>query len=144
MLRFSGAQGANITVGSLARETGQFLIIARAITFHPEIELSLLATKVEWEPRFKTSGGQYYPRERKIALHPGLRYAEPQDLIQTFLHEVAHAGQHLAYRKCDHGETWWELMHQLGQRPKRTHQIPECFERLTAASAGLSLEDLGL
>lgn len=143
-IRFSGAQGANLTVGSLARELGQFLVIARAITFHPEIELPLLATRVEWNPRFKHTAGQYSPREKLITLHPGLRYAEPSDLIGTFLHEVAHVMQVLTYRKCDHGETWWEMMHQLGQRPKRTHSIPECHTKLTAASIGLTAEGLGL
>lgn len=31
--------------------------------------------------------------------------------------------QFYLYHEINHGASWWEMMHQLGQKPKRTHQI---------------------
>lgn len=133
------------SVQAFAQEFGLIQVIARAISFHPAAlgNGKLYAVKVEWNHNLRKAAGRF-SSIRGIELHPGLAHAKPKDLHETFLHELAHAMQFLVYGKVDHGETWWEMMHQLGQRPIRTHSIPECSGRLTPASVGINAEDLGL
>lgn len=133
------------SVQAFAQEFGLIQVIARAISFHPNALAGgkLYSVKVEWNHRLERSAGRFNSL-RGIELHPGLAHAKPKDLHETFLHELAHAMQWLVYRKVDHGETWWEMMHQLGQKPRRTHSIPECQGRLTPASVGFNPEDLEL
>lgn len=138
------ASGAT-SVLTFAKEHGLQSVIDRAISFHPQ-KLgggALYRVPVDWNHRLRKCAGTFSSKDG-IALHPGLAHAKVSDLHATFLHELAHAAQWLVYSKVDHGESWWEMMHQLGQKPKRTHSIPECHGRLTPASVGLNPEDLDL
>jgi len=138
------AAGAS-TVRAFAQEFGLVSVIDRAISFHPSqfINGKLYNVPVNWNHKLRRTAGTFSSKDG-IELHPGLACASPRDLHATFLHELAHAMQFLVYGKVDHGETWWEMMHQLGQKPTRTHNIPECQGRLTPASVGINVKDLGL
>lgn len=133
------------SVRAFAEAQGLIQVIDRAISFHPAALGTgrLYAVKVDWNHRLERSAGRFNSL-RGIELHPGLTHAKPKDLHETFLHELAHAMQWLVYAKVDHLETWWEMMHQLGQKPKRTHSIPECQGKITPASVGLNIGDLEL
>lgn len=132
------------SVRSFARSIGVEETIARAISFHPEIGPRLWAVSVEFDAGLHRSAGRF-STNAGITLHPGLRHtADKKALAETFLHEVAHAAQWLAYGEINHGASWWEMMHQLGQRPVRTHDIKECNGKLQPKTAGLNPEDLGL
>jgi SprT-like family len=133
------------SVRAFATEFGLVSVIDRAITFHPAAlgNGRLYAVQVEWNHRLERSAGRFNSL-RGIELHPGLAHAKAKDLHETFLHELAHAMQFLVYGKVDHLASWWEMMHQLGQKPTRTHNIPECQGRLTPASVGINAKDLGL
>lgn len=118
-------------------------IVDRALSFHPQIRHNLMAVRIEFNFNLKRVAGRAFQSGR-IELHPGLLHGSKQDLIETFLHELAHIMQYYSYGVMDHGASWWEMMHQLGQRPKRTHNIGECQGKLQPKTAGLSTEDLGL
>lgn len=138
------AHGAS-SVRAFATEFGLIQVIDRAISFHPAAlgNGKLYSIKVDWNLSLRKAAGRFGTNQG-IELHPGLAHAKPKDLHETFLHELAHAMQWLVYRKVDHAETWWEMMHQLGQKPTRTHSIPECSGKITPASVGINPEDLGL
>ena len=112
-----------MTIEEFSRQYGLMPVIDRAISYHPQIRNRLLQCPVEWSGRLQTSAG-YASSTRGITLHHSLQMADQrQNLIETFLHEAAHMMQHFAYGEINHGATWWEMMHQLGQKPKRTHAI---------------------
>lgn len=133
------------SVRAFAQEFGLIPVIDRAITFHPSAlgNGRLYAVKVDWNINLRKAAGRFNSL-RGIELHPGLAHTKVKDLHETFLHELAHASQWLVYGKVDHLATWWEMMHQLGQKPTRTHSIPECSGKITPASVGINAEDLGL
>lgn len=124
------------TVETMAKELGLIPILERAFSFHPTICISTLGTRVEWSNRLQTSAG-YASGIRGITLHQSLRAALRDEWIETFLHEVAHMMQFYLYHEINHGASWWEMMHQLGQKPKRTHQIAAVKRRRE-----LDLDDL--
>ena len=133
------------TVIDFSHEFELDLILTRAISYYPSsLDPQLLQIAVEFEPRLQSSAGMYYPRYRIIKLHPGLRTATRLEFIQTFLHEVAHAMQHLSKGWTDHSTSWVEMMHHLGQEPKICHNISSCQTRFTAVKAGITAENLGL
>jgi len=102
-------------------------IIRRALEYHPYIARRVWETKVSWNRDFKRAAGMFSPRQSLIELHPGLlQTKDKRHLTETLLHELAHAMQYYAYNKCDHKETWREMMYLLGQKPERTHDIDEC------------------
>lgn len=133
------------SVRAFATSWGLIQIIDRAISFHPNAlgNGKLYEVKVDWNLNLKSCAGRFSSKI-EIELHPGLAHAQVHDRNATFLHELAHAAQWLVYRKVDHLETWWEMMHQLGQKPQRTHSIPECRGKITPARVGINAEDLGL
>lgn len=119
-------QTPNATTCSVEAFAAQYnitSILARAISFHPQVRDQILAVTVEWNPNLRTSAGQFDKRPSKVSLNRALHAEGTTEIIDTFLHEVAHAMQHFVYNKVDHGETWWEMMHQLGQKPRRCHQM---------------------
>lgn len=129
------------TVREIAIQLGVIPIIERAFSFHPILSLTdrLWNLPVEYNFRLKTTAGQFWSQDMRIVLHPGLLNAEKQDHIATFLHELAHAMQFTVYKQRGHGASWWEMMHQLGQQPRRTHQIAACSK--AAEKPHLALED---
>lgn len=127
-------------VETFAREYGLMPVIDRACSFHPLIKSALLATPCEWNLRLHSSAG-YYHSERGITLHLGLKREGSEATRATFLHEVAHAMQWLRYREVNHGASWLEMMHQLGQQPKRTHSYAACGG---PARSNVNPDDIGL
>lgn len=132
-----------------ANELGLVAVIERAATYHPvKLHLGVVWNiPVEYTNRLQTTAGMcHYEGGLRITLNPALRApSERQHLIETFLHELAHAHAAIVYGVRDgrgHGEHWWEMMHQLGQRPIRTHAIAAC--RKATDKATMSLDDMGL
>lgn len=111
--------------------------VMRGISFYPPMGPRLLVVPVEWLWRPSGTAGKAH-RQGKIQLHRGLLDQPVYDLVETFLHEVAHIMQWLRYGMMDHGATWHEAMYQLGQKPMRCHSMG----KLQAPMPTLS--DLGL
>ncbi len=135
------------TVRTIAEQLGVVWVIDRAITFHdklPGANRALWNITVEYNTAFQRRGGCFRGREMAIELHPALNgpFAKPSEHAATFLHELAHAMQWIVYGRVDHGATWWEMMHQLGQEPKRCHNIAACTKPSTKSKLGL--DDMGL
>lgn len=131
------------TVRDFAQELGVERIIERAITFHTELpgtRPSLWDIPVDWFINMTRAAGNAHS-QKGIKLNPALRNHGPSALRETFLHEVAHIMQHIVYGRMDHGATWWEMMHQLGQKPTRTH----CMNlQASSQTTKLNPDDLGL
>lgn len=126
------------TVRDFAKVRGLDRVIERAISFHPQLPGGLWQTPVSTGERFQTRAGDA-SKQHGIRLHSQLR---GKDLDETFLHELAHIMELIVYGSSSHGATWWEMMHQLGQKPKRTHQIAACKKLRT--STHLSADQLDL
>lgn len=129
-----------------ARELGLESCIARATTFHPgKLHLGVVwNVPVEYNDRLQTTAGlcHYQPTVR-LELNCSLRLPNQRvHLIETFLHELAHAHAFMVYGCRGHGNEWWKMMHQLGQIPRRTHNIAACHKSGTTATK--TLDDMGL
>lgn len=134
-------------VFELAEELGLVPIITRAVSFQPKIHLGTVWNiPVVFDNRLQTAAGYcHYHPELLIKLNPALRRDEcRKDCIETFLHELAHAHAWIVYGKHGrgHGANWWEMMHQLGQIPRRVHDIAACRKSTTKATH--TLDDIGL
>lgn len=134
-------------VRELAESLALLDIISRAVSFQPKIHLGTVWNiPVEFDNRLQTAAGNcHYHPSLLIKLNPVLRRDNHRvDLVETFLHELAHAHAWIVYgeRGRGHGAEWWEMMHQLGQIPRRAHSIAAC-KKATTRSA-LSLEDMEL
>lgn len=129
------------TLAEFAIRLGQEPVLRRAISFTPNIDVALLTCPTNWSLRLRSSAGYFHSSPFQITLHPDLQRQGHQALVETLLHEVAHAMQWLRYKLVDHGETWQEAMYQLGQKPQRMHSM-----RLKAATrqSAKSIEELGL
>lgn len=135
------------TVRTLAVELGLESVIERAFSFHPEwFPGGLWQIPVESNPRLERVAGRCRYNPLGLELHSALfgPFAQRVELVDTFLHELAHAMAWERYGAIGrgHGEHWWEMMHQLGQRPIRCHNIAACTKASDEAKVGL--EDMGL
>lgn len=137
------------TVRTFAKAYDLELIIIRAFSFHSVLENetfpSLWYVPVVFNPRLQTTAGfaRHSPRY-EIELNPALAgpLASREQLVATFLHELAHLMEYRVLRTHGHGAGWWMMMHQLGQIPRRTHTIAAC--RKAEPVARHSLDDMGL
>ena len=135
------------TVKDFANQHGLMLTVRRAMSFHPQhfpdATSSLWSIPVEYSAHLQTSAGYFHcGPPMKITLHYGLQRSALHELHETFLHELAHAMQWIRYAKVDHNATWWEMMHQLGAHPVRTHKIAACrpaTNRLTVKPGDIGL-----
>lgn len=135
------------TVRSVATSLNLLPTINRAISFQPtlaRLERVIWDTPITYPTQMGTSAGWFRANPCRISLHPALEgtRAQPQDHIETFLHELAHEHQFLVYGIVDHGATWWEMMYQLGQQPRRTHKIAAC--KPLSHMAALTPDEMGL
>lgn len=131
-----------MNVRDFAQQTNSLETIQRAMSFHPNSRITeSWGIPVEYSGELQTSAGKFYTRPIFIRLHLGLQL-DPKALRETFLHELAHAHQWLVHGTCDHGETWWEAMHRLGQKPVRTHRIASVGKPRTLPTR--NAEDMGL
>lgn len=128
------------TVALFALDYRLTSVLHRALLFHPQIGSALHAVPVEWNPRLKAAAGNFTTKPIGISLHPALIRERAGEIEKTFLHEVAHAMQYLQYKEVNHGESWWEMMHQLGQKPERCHSMSL---RARGNKTGFNPEDLG-
>lgn len=118
------------------------LTIDRALLFHPSIRDPLYNVPVEFSLKLQTSAGYFWSKPPRIALHYGLQREGEHAMMETFLHETAHAMQWFVYKEINHGASWWEMMHQLGQKPVRTHNLAACA-RAKAVAPG-NADGMGL
>lgn len=117
-------------------------LIARALTYYPQIAERLWECPVNWNSRLKNSAGMAHRNDAGnvwIDLHPGLQKEAEAHLRKTFLHEVAHIMDFLLTGKSDHGLKWYEMMFLLAQTPVRCHNYASCK---ASTKEVLSLEDL--
>ena len=139
-----------LTVSQLAIQLEITLTIERAISYHPALpgaNRHLWNIPITYPNRLQTAAGYCHYNPLRIDLHPGLLGpdAAKAEHVATFLHELAHAMSVMVYGIAagrGHGEHWWEMMHQLGQRPQRTHKIAAC--RKASLVAKRTLDDMGL
>lgn len=115
-------------IAHYARQLDCTPAIERAITFDTKLS-RLWLIPVHFNFSLKSSAGR--ANRFGIDLHPGLLQATQAEFRATFLHEVAHVCEYLIYGKGGHGETWWEAMIRLGERPwqNRHHSIRSCMDR---------------
>lgn len=120
--------------------------IQRAVTYDARLQ-PCWDVPVEWSWSLRGSAGN--ANAKRIHLHPALQHAQVQEVIDTFLHELAHVHEHTLYGHGGHSQTWWEAMIRLGEKPwlTRYHNIEAVR---TAARKGhtnvleASAEELGL
>lgn len=120
--------------------------IERATSFDARLQ-SCWNVPVEWSWSLRGSAGN--ANAKRIHLHPALQRAQIQEIIETFLHELAHVHERTLYGSGGHSQTWWEAMIRLGEKPwlTRFHNIEAVR---TAARKGhtnvleVSAEELGL
>jgi predicted SprT family Zn-dependent metalloprotease len=96
---------------------------AHAIALPTTIAESVLRLPVTFNGRLRSRAGQArfrYGLPHSIELHPKLRDAEPDELRETFLHELAHV---LAGARAGHGPTWRVIARGLGSTGERCHSI---------------------
>lgn len=130
-----------ITVAEFALNISATRIIQWALLFHPQIQGKLMHIPVVWNTNLDSSGGNFRSQPAMlISLHPALQREGATAVHETFLHELAHAMQWLVYHEVNHGATWWEMMHQLGQKPRRCHQMNL---RAKGNQAAMSPEEMG-
>lgn len=127
-----------MNVRQFAEDCGASYEIERCLTYYPLKVEAVWSVPVEYSERFVSSAG-YAHQSRGITLNPRIRSIrnEPKE---TFLHEVAHMIQWLAYGHIDHGYTFHEVMHRLAQVPQRCH----AYNLKPTLNAGVKLEDTDL
>ena len=96
-----------------------------------------LELEVVWNTRLRTAAGRIRwtrPQDAEelappvISLHPRLEVLDgPRELLETLLHEVAHA---IAGRAAGHGPRWAACCHALGIAAERTHAAHELLSEL--------------
>lgn len=81
--------------------------------------------KIELNPRMRSTAGRAFYRSNKIQLNERLLTDNPQDIEQTFAHELAHLISYALYGDAGkgHGSNWRRVMKQLGYEPDRTHDL---------------------
>lgn len=107
------------TVRQAAQSCNAEYEIARCLTYYTSKVSDVWSVQVEFSARQSRSAGFAHP-DRGIILNARLMniHGEPKS---TLLHEVAHMLQHIVYGRMDHGYTFHEIMHRLGQPPARCH-----------------------
>ena len=85
---------------------------------------NLTKWKVTKNPRPRRRAGVCKILQREIELHATLfKVGRRQELEETFLHELAHAINHLLFNGRGHGRTWKEVMRALELEPTRLHSL---------------------
>lgn len=106
------------------------LLNAEAIAHAEELGLKKLAktVRVVWNPRMRSTAGRAYYKETRIELNPRLQVISEEEVLRTFLHEMAHLVAHARTyprRIAPHGLEWREACRDLGiPYEKVTHTLP--------------------
>lgn len=101
-------------------------IHAKAIALLPEIEGLTLC--VNLNSRMRSCGGRArinrYARTSQIDMNYRLHKDNPEQLVNTYLHELAHVVANLRYNKnCGHDYLWKRVMAELGANDERCHTM---------------------
>jgi predicted SprT family Zn-dependent metalloprotease len=134
-----------MNVIKMAEITKTKTVISRAISYDPRL-FAAWEINVEWNPRLKTSYGRGGPTHYGIKLHPAIQ-SYPDQPRSTFLHELAHCMEYILYQKCRHGQSFWEAMIRLGEKPweKNNHEFSlRQYNRDQAIAADADLTAAGL
>lgn len=89
-----------------AQETAEWLIN----------KLNLSGWKIRWMSRKATRVfGECYPRQKLIRLSPVLTEMNNDDVVlNTILHELAHALDFTRFKIIGHGKTWKKICDEIG------------------------------
>jgi hypothetical protein len=107
--------------------THERLIAADLAT--PEIREYLNAVRISFSGRLVRSAGRAKLKTNGIVLNIRLLVANPDNLLEVIVHEVAHLLAHRLYADGGHGEAWQRRMVTLGFEPKRCHAMDTRFLR---------------
>lgn len=110
--------------------------------------LDITELEVAWNPRLGSVGGRANYRTGQVELHLGLFRNYQHELINTFLHEVAHfithqLGKIIKISYAPHGEMWKTVAIMLGDDGGRCHSMHEirtAADRLMVMPDGSVLE----
>ena len=99
---------------------------AKAVAILPEINDVELTVKLN--SRMRTRGGtaatNRYAKSAVIELNYRLHKDNPEQVENTYLHELAHVIATIRYNKqCGHGYLWKNVMSQLGANDERCHTM---------------------
>lgn len=83
---------------------------------------------VTWNSRMRSTAGRAFYKESKIELNPKLIEISEEEVLRTFLHELAHLVAHARTaprRILPHGAEWQQACSDLGiPHEKATHSLP--------------------
>jgi len=75
--------------------------------------------------RLRTTLGRAILADRHVELNIRLLMEHPEELVTTFVHELAHLAVSIRYgRVAPHGFEFRTLMHAVGLSPAATHDLP--------------------
>lgn len=103
---------------------------SEAIEHAKELGLLKLSKQVivTWNPRMRSTAGRAFYKESKIELNPKLIEISEEEVLRTFLHELAHLVAHARTsprRISPHGVEWKQACSDLGiPNEKATHALP--------------------
>jgi len=78
-----------------------------------------------YNSRLRTTLGRAVLEDRRVELNTRLLIEHPEELITTFVHELAHVAVYIRYgRVAPHGFEFRTLMCAVGLSPAATHDLP--------------------
>lgn len=90
----------------------------------PGVQILLEALTVELSSRLAVCAGKAIPNRCLIRLNHRLLSANPGEIVQTYLHELAHIVANLQYKtNAGHGPKWKRVMEDLGVTDERCHTM---------------------
>jgi len=103
-------------------EVAELLAYGRALLAEWKSELSF---GVRYNRRMRTRAGAAWLRERRIDLNPRLLARHPEQVHETFAHELAHLVVFVRFGRDvrPHGCEWQQLMLDAGFEPSRCHRM---------------------
>lgn len=78
-----------------------------------------------YNSRLRTTLGRAIVEDRRVELNTRLLIEHPEELVTTFVHELAHVAVHIRYgAAAAHGFEFRTLMCAVGLSPAATHDLP--------------------
>lgn len=91
---------------------------------HKEVLTAVDKVQVELSERMGTCAGYAWSVRNLIRLNARLLAIHPDELIPTYLHELAHIVANRIYKTdCGHGPLWRKVMMVLGVSDERCHRM---------------------
>ena len=81
--------------------------------------------RIAYNPRLRTTLGRAMLDKRTVELNTRLLAENPDQLVETLVHELAHLAVYIRYGKVQpHGRHFRTLMRAVGLSPAATHDLP--------------------